>query len=103
MSGKTKSILQGEDKRCYITGDTNNLHRHHQHIYYGTGNRQISEDNGFWVWLRGDWHNQADYGVHGKNGHALDLQLKQICQAEYEKTHSREEFIKLIGKNYLEV
>ncbi len=92
------SILQAE-KVCYITGSKINLHKHH--IYHGTGNRQVSEDNGFWVWLQGDWHNQADYGVHGKDGHDINFKLKEICQSEYEKTHSREEFIKLIGRNYL--
>ena len=47
-------------------------------------------------------HNQSNEGVHGKNGHELDLMLKRHCQMAYEKTHSREEFIKLIGRNYLE-
>jgi len=92
------SILQAE-KVCYITGSINNIHKHH--IYFGSANRKISEDNGFWIYLQGCWHNQSEFGVHGKYGHALDIQLKQMCQAEYEKTHSREEFIKLIGRNYL--
>ncbi len=91
------SIMQKE-KVCYITGSTTNLHRHH--IYFGNPNRRISEQNGFWVWLRSDWHNGASYGVHFDR--SLDLELKRACQAMYEHTHSREEFIKLIGKNYLE-
>lgn len=90
------SILQRE-KECYVTGDTNNLHCHH--IYQGS-NRQISEKYGFKVWLRADWHNMSDYGVHFNK--ELDLHLKQRCQKEYEKTHTREEFIKLIGKNFLD-
>ena len=92
------SILQSE-KVCYITGSKINLHKHH--IFHGTGNRKISEDNGFWVWLQGDWHNQSDYGVHGKDGHDINFKLKEVCQAEYEKTHGREEFLQLIGRNYL--
>lgn len=94
----SKSILQAE-KECYITGSTYNLHQHH--IYAG-GRRKISEENGFWVYLRGDLHNQSDEGVHGKNGHELDLTLKMVCQRVYEETHSREEFMALIGKNYLD-
>jgi hypothetical protein len=39
--------------------------------------------------------------VHGKNGHDLDMMLKRTAQAEFEKTHSREEFISIFGKNYL--
>ena len=93
-----KSILQSE-KVCYLTGSTYNLHRHH--IYAGS-RRPISEREGFWVWLTGYYHNQSNAGVHGKDGHELDWKLKQDCQRKYEETHSREEFIRLIGKNYLD-
>lgn len=93
-----KSILQDE-KVCYITGQTNNLHEHH--IYAGS-RRKISEREGFKVYLAGWLHNQSDEGVHGKNGKELDLMLKQHCQMKYEETHSREEFMALIGKNYLD-
>lgn len=93
-----QSILQTE-KECYITGQTNNLQKHH--IFFGNPNRKISEKSGFWVWLRWDWHNGASYGVHFNR--ELDLALKRECQERYEETHSREEFIRLIGKNYLEV
>lgn len=90
------SILQ-DTKECYVTGATSGLHKHH--IYFGNPGRKISEENGFWVWLRWDWHNGADYGVHSNR--VLDLKLKRECQEEFEKTHSREAFIRLIGKNYL--
>ena len=52
------------------------------------------------VWLTYLEH-RGTYGVHGKYGHELDLRLKQECQKEYEKNHTREEFIRLIGKSYL--
>ena len=93
------SVLQ-DTKECYITHATEGLHKHH--IFFGTGNRKISEQNGFWVYLRSDFHNGANYGVHGKDGHALDITLKAACQRKYEETHSREEFMKLIGRNYIE-
>lgn len=93
-----KSILQDE-KVCYITGQEENLHKHH--IFFGHGLRQISEKHGFWVYLVWYLHNGSNEGVHGKNGHDLDLMLKQTAQRIFEKTHSREEFMKLIGKNYL--
>ena len=93
-----KSILQ-DKKECYITHSEDYLHRHH--IFMGKANRVISEKNGFWVWLRADWHNGATYGVHGRDGHELDLKLKQDCQRIYEETHTREQFIKLIGRSYL--
>ena len=93
-----KSILQ-TDKKCYITGQTFGLHRHH--IFAG-GRRNISEREGFWVYLAGWLHNESENGVHGKNGHELDLKLKRDCQIAYEKNHSREEWMLLLGKNYLD-
>ena len=90
------SVLQSKQE-CYITGDTQGLHKHH--IYFGNPNRRISEENGFWVWLRYDWHNGAGYGVHFDRN--LDLRFKRECQERYEESHSREEFRRLIGKSYL--
>lgn len=90
------SILQN-NRECYITGDTQGLHKHH--IYFGNPGRRISEENGFWVWLRWDWHTGASYGVHFD--HDLDRRLKQACQEKYEETHSRAEFRRLVGKSYL--
>ncbi len=91
-----KSILQTK-KECFLTGQPDGLHKHH--IYFGNPNRKISEQNGFWVWLIPRFHNMSDEGVHFNR--ELDLKLKRICQAKYEETHSREDFIKLIGKSYL--
>ncbi len=31
----TSSILTGKDKRCYLTGETRGLEKHH--IYFGAG------------------------------------------------------------------
>lgn len=94
-----KSIMQ-DGKYCYLTGyEGENLHKHH--IFFGVGQREISEKMGFWVYLRTDLH-EAEYGVHGRDGHELDLRLKRECQRKYEATHSREEFMNLIGRNYLD-
>ena len=92
-----KSILQNR-KESYISGSTYNLEEHH--IFFGTANRKVSEKNGFKVWLTTEEH-RGTYGVHGKFGRDLDIKLKQDAQRKYEETHTREEFIKLIGKNYL--
>lgn len=91
----SKSILQDE-KECYITGRKEGLHKHH---IYGAANRKISDKYGFWVWLAPEWHNMSDYGVHFNK--ELDLKLKQECQRKFEETHSREEFMEIIGRNYL--
>lgn len=92
-----QSILQN-DKRCYFTGATSNLHKHH--IYPGNPNRAISDKNGFWVYISADYHNMTNNGVH-QNPVELD-KLKIICQKRFETLgHTRREFIKLIGKNYI--
>ena len=91
------SILQGTKKECYFTGRTDRLHLHH--IYRGVGRRKISDENGFVVWLIPELHNASKDGVHFNR--ELDLKLKRECQVAYEREHSREEFINLIGKSYL--
>ena len=96
--GIMQSILQTE-KECYFTGRTDNLHKHH--IYFGTANRRISEENGFWVWLTADWHT-GNVAVAVHHNRENSLMLKKACQIVYERSHSRQEFMDLIGKNYLE-
>ena len=94
----TSSILTGKDKRCYLTGETRGLEKHH--IFFGTGLRRISDKHGFWVWLTAEKH-RGTGGVHGRDGHETDLRLKRVCQRRFEETHSREEFMAIIGRNYL--
>lgn len=91
-----KSILQDE-KKCFLCNTVFDLHDHH--IFFGSANRKISEANGFKVWLCAYHHNMSNYSVH--HDRKLDLLVKKVCQRKYEKTHSRDEFIKLIGRSYL--
>ena len=91
-----KSILQTE-KECYICHAQVGLEDHH--IFFGVGLRPISERNGFKCWLCQLHHRDGKYGVHGNR--QIDLMLKRVCQEEYEKTHSRQEWMKLIKRNYL--
>ncbi len=94
----SKSILQNK-KECYITGSTNNLHKHH--IFEGIANRKLSERDGLWLWLRADWHNLSDYGVHFNK--ELDLKLKRKAQLKWQEYYNKtkEDFIKEYGKSYL--
>lgn len=91
-----KSILQRE-KKCWVTGDRYNLHEHH---IFGGARRKLSEKYGLKVYLRGDWHNLAGYGVHFN--HDLDMRLKRAGQQAFELDHSREEFIRIFGKSYID-
>lgn len=100
LKNHSESIIQGNTKECYITGQTGQLDKHH--IYPGA-NRKVSEAQGFWVWLKHDLHNGNNpAAVHNNPNQGWDLKLKQDCQRKYEQTHSRAEFLKLIGRNYLD-
>lgn len=90
-----ESIMQ-DTKECYITGAVDGLHRHH--VYQGA-RRKASDDWGCWVWLRADWHNLSNYGVHFNKD--LDSRLKQECQERFEALYGHDKFIEVFGKNYL--
>ena len=96
MANRAASIMQSE-KKCFQTGRTDNLHCHH--IYFAA-NRKVSDDNGFWVWLTGEWHNQ-DSRIDVHSNYVFDEFLKRKCQEKFEEDHSRDEFMKLIGTNYI--
>lgn len=91
-----KSIMQ-EQKECYLTGSTSGLHKHH---VFGGPNRSNSEKYGCWIWLRSDYHNMSNHGIHFDQ--ALDLQIKRQTQIRFEQLHGHEKFMEIFGKNYLE-
>ena len=91
-----KSIIQ-DKKECIVCGSWN-VEEHH--IYFGVAKRKLSEEYGLKVWLC-PTHHRGTNGVHGKNGHKLDTELKQLGQKAFEWNHTREEFIKIYGRNYL--
>lgn len=91
----SESIMQ-DKKECWVTGGVSGLHKHH--IYAGS-RRNASEEWGCWVWLRGDWHNLASYGVHFNA--AFDRELKALCQKKFESLYGRERFMEVFGKSYL--
>ena len=90
-----KSVIQ-ERKECYFCGKLTHLERHH--VFGGVANRPISEKYGLTVWLCHNCHT-------GNNGAQYDkmknLHLKQDAQFAFERNHTRSEWMKLIGKNYL--
>ena len=85
-----------DEKKCYISGVEYGLHLHH--IFHGP-NRKISDRQGFTVYLRSDIHMALH--DHRKPYEKLDGILKRECQRKFEETHTREEFMALIGRNYL--
>ena len=93
-----KSILTDNLEVSYLSGmPAECIH----HIYEGTGRRKISEREGFIVPLTNREHNMSNNAVHFNK--KLDRYFKQLCQSKWESMgHSREEFIKLIGRSYLD-
>lgn len=91
-----KSIIQTE-KKCYVCGCTGYVEEHH--IFHGTANRKKSERHGLKVWLCYLHHRDSIVGVHFNSD--LDRKLKEVAQTEFEKQHSRKEFMAEFGKNYL--
>lgn len=92
----SKSIIQNE-KVCFITGSTYNLHRHH---IFGGPNRANSEKYGLWIYLRADFHNMSDKGIHFDK--KFDLRVKKQAQILFEKIYSHDIFMKIFGRNYLD-
>lgn len=90
-----RSIVD-DRQRCYKCGTIFNLHKHH---IYGGPNRKVSEREGFFIYLCARHHNLSDEGIHFDK--SFDLEVKQECQSKYEESHSRDEFMELIGRNYL--
>lgn len=90
-----RSILQLE-KACYLCGRRVMLEKHH--CLAGIANRKLSEKYGLWVMLCHECHT-------GKHGAQYDkeknLMLKRDTQFAFERTHTRSEWMKLFGKNYL--
>ena len=86
------SILTDNLDECVICGSP----YVEMHEVYGGKNRRVSKQNGFCVPLCRRHHDDVT------NCEEKSLFLKRKMQKKFEEANSREEFIKLIGKNYLE-
>lgn len=95
-----KSLISKE-KKCFVCGTQFNLHKHH--IMKGIRNRKKAEEDGLWVYLC-FLHHEGTNGVHGKNGHDLDLRLKRTGEKAWleQNKKTKEEFIKRYRRNYLD-
>ncbi len=98
------SILHCKDGTCYLCMKLRKDYRlypvvHEHHIYDGP-NRSISEAEGLKVYLCLEHHIWGPGAVHNNQENMRILQ--QDGQRAYERTHTREEFMELIGRNYLD-
>ena len=98
---KTVTIAIGRTRmttKCFLCqrdGNDTEQFCHKHHVFEGK-NRQASERAGFYVFLCPDHHTL----IH--RDHAVNLELKKETQREYEKTHTRADFMRIIGRNYLD-
>lgn len=94
-----KSILEPTPAEvCFLCGRYGQLETHH--IFGGNPNRKLSEKYGLKVHLCCRCHRDNKEGVHG-NQKKME-QLHRIGQRTFEKNYSREKFMELFKRNYLD-
>lgn len=98
-----KSIVQEKELHyCFLCAVLNEDYRWQQteehHVFPGS-HRKASEAEGLKVNLCLEHHRTGKYAVH--NNAAVMGLLKTIVQRKYEETHSREDFMTLIGRNHV--
>ena len=95
MTRKRISIITDDLEHCYICGSP----RVEIHHIFGGANRKNSERYGLIVPLCHLHHNEPPAGVHFNA--ALMQRLHEVGQRYFETVSSREEFMRIFGRNYL--
>lgn len=94
-SSKQAKLERDRDKKVVKSGKCDVCHKNFKHLdpheVYGGSNRKRSIEHGFVKMLCRKCHQDEK----------ILKQLKIDVQKEYEKTHTRDEFIRIIGKNYI--
>ena len=100
-----KSIMQPkEDRRCYLCMllDNNFVHKvnlEEHHVLFGNAHA-FAEAEGLKVNLCMERHHRYGPAAVHNNQENAEL-LMRIAQREWEKTHTHEEWMLHVGKNYL--
>lgn len=84
---------------CARNGDYRPKITEEHHVFFGSGLRDVSEENGFKCDLCIPHHRTGPEAVH--NNQETREYLCRIFQQQYERTHTHEEFMELVHKNYL--
>ncbi len=94
-SNKLAKLERQRDKKIVKYGECEYCHRKFKHLdpheVYGGSNRKRSMTNGFVKMLCRECH----------SNNKIVEQLKIDTQKEFEKTHTREEFIKIVGQSFI--
>lgn len=98
-----KNILATQKGICYLCarmdGDYRQKYTEEHHILFGGGRREKSEGEGIKVDLCLYHHRIGRQAVH--NNQDMREILCRIAQEEYERTHTRRDWMQISGKNYL--
>lgn len=97
------SVLQKKDGRCYLCMMLHDDHRVHlwteeHHVFFGTGQRWKSEEDGMKVYLCPEHHRTGPEAVH--LNHKICRMLQRDAQKHFEESHTREEFRQRYGRSY---
>ena len=88
-----KSIIPGDrEGRCYVCDTTEGVEVHH---IFGAADRPISDREGLFIHLCRKHHEETHRDAK------LMQTLHEVGQEQWERTHSREEFIKTFRQSYL--
>jgi hypothetical protein len=82
---------------CELCG--RDTHCAHHHVYFGVANRRLSEKYGLVARLCPDCHQNGFRAVHRCRD--TDLMMKRKYQLIFEEKHSRQDFMRIFGRNYL--
>ena len=97
-SKKPLSILQEDERRCFICGKYMSYGIHCHHVF-GGANRPHSHEYGLVVYLCPYHHNMSDNSVHFNPKMREDLQA--YAQRKFEEKHGHEKFMSIFHKNYI--
>ena len=88
-------VLERSEGLCEVTGCNRMVQLHH--IFFGNGKRVLCESVEACIMLCWDMH-EGTKGVHGRDGHELDLKLKRMAQQRYfDEGYSEDEVRKITG------
>jgi len=91
------SIIADDLSKCVVCGITTGINKHE--VFYGK-NRQNSINYKFIIPLC-QKHHTGKNGIHFNN--ELNLFYKRLCQKKFEEEYgTRNDFIKIFGRNYLD-
>ncbi len=74
------------------------LHKHH--IFFGDGERALSEKYGLYVYMNPEDHNLSDEGVHFER--ELRMKLARLAQTAFEEHFPELSFVAIFGMNFLD-